>query len=535
MFDFGTSGLLRGSDLVMYDRETQSWWQQFFGEALVGDMVGTTLEILPSSHISWAQFKELYPEGMVLSRNLDSGRAYGETPYTYYEYGSGPISDFWDGGTDARLTSFERVSAVTIGNADVAYPFSVLKEVGVVNDVIGDTPITVFFNEHVLSVNDEEFIADSRQVGSTGVFQANLDGKNLTFMLDNGRISDEETGSIWNIQGLSIGGPLEGIQLSPVSHFDSYWFAWAVHKPDTRIYRSGSVASGTAPGPTLGIPTQTPPPHILQGRIIFSSFRDNSDLEIYVMDADGSNQTRLTNRRGVDRHGSWSPDGKKIAFFSLRDVNSEIYVMNADGSSETNITRTAATEQDPSWSPVGDKIAFTSWRRGEGWEIYVIDADGSNRRRLTFDNDSPDQSPAWSSDGSKIVFASKRDGNWEIYSMDADGSNQTRITNNSGDDTNPAWSPAGRKIAFASKRDRNWEIYVMDADGSNQVRLTAHRSMDRHPVWSPDGGKIAFTSGRGGDKIFKIYVMNADGSNQAAIIQGQTDDQEPDWTFAVAP
>ena len=477
--------------MVMYDRQTQSWWQQFSGEALVGDMVGTTLEIFPSSHISWAQFKELYPKGMVLSRNLESGRPYGTTPYIFYEYDSGPIPDFWEGGTDPRLPSFERVSAVTVGNANVAYPFSVLRDVGVVTDVLGGKAITVFFNEQVLSVNDEEAIVDSRLVGSTGVFEANADGNNLTFTLDNGRITDEETGSIWNIQGLSIGGPLEGTQLTAVSHFDSYWFAWAVHKPDTRIYKSVSAASSTTPGTTPVAPTPTPLPHNLKGRIIFDSFRDNSDLEIYVMDADGSNQTRLTNLRGVDRHGSWSPDGKKIAFYSLRDGNTEIYVMDADGSNQTNITNSTAEEHSPQWSPHGNKITFTSWRREEGWEIYVIDADGSNRKRLTTNDDLPDLDPSWSPDGSKIVFASKRDGNWEIYSMDADGSNQTRVTNNGDDDIDPAWSPDGRKIAF--------------------------------------------TSSRGGDKIFKIYVMNADGSNQAAITHGVADDQQPDWTFAVAP
>ena len=130
----------------------------------------------------------------------------------------------------------------------------------------------------------------------------------------------------------------------------------------------------------------------------------------------------------------------KIVFFSDRDGNAEIYVMNADGSSQTNLTNNpAADDEFPAWSPDGSKIAFTSRRDGNA-EIYVMNADGSSQTRLT-NNPAADYLPAWSPDGSKIAFASSRDGNAEIYVMNADGSSQTRLTNNGALDWSPDWQP----------------------------------------------------------------------------------------------
>ena len=243
VYDFGTSGLLRGSNLVMYDRQTESWWQQFTGEALVGDMIGTTLEFFPSFHIAWAQFKEEYPGGLVLSRDTGYAPPYGTTPYFFRDYGVRSGSVYGTGDTDPRLPAYERVSAATIGGSDVAYPFSVLREQGVVNDVIEGKAIVVFFNQDPLSVQDQEKIEESRQVGATGVFEANVEGKTITFRLENGQIADTETGSLRNVHGRSVSGPLEGTQLKLVTHVDSYWFAWAAFKPYTRVYEPPFIGS----------------------------------------------------------------------------------------------------------------------------------------------------------------------------------------------------------------------------------------------------------------------------------------------------
>ncbi len=182
------------------------------------------------------------------------------------------------------------------------------------------------------------------------------------------------------------------------------------------------------------------------------------------------NSALVISDKAYDTYPSWSPDGTKIAFTSHRDGNWEIYVMDADGSNPTNITNDADWDSVPSWSPDGTQIAFTSNRDGTD-EIYVMDADGSNPTNIT-SNEAYDTYPSWSPDGTKIAFMSLRDGNWEIYVMDADGSGQTRITNNDASDDAPAWSPDGTKIAFVSSRDGNDDIYVMDADGSNQINIT---------------------------------------------------------------
>ena len=210
----------------------------------------------------------------------------------------------------------------------------------------------------------------------------------------------------------------------------------------------------------------------------------------------------------------------QIAFMSQRDGNPEIYVMDTDGGNLRRLTNHPGWDFSPSWSPDGKRIAFVSQRDGHadrvpGWhtsEIYVMDADGGNQLNLT-NNPHDDRSPSWSPDGKRIVFESDRDNdrnhNIEIYVMNADGSNQQRLTNNLTEDTDPAWSPDGERIAFSARReghvvhnlDITYEIYVMDADGGNQQRLTENRNNDWDPSWSPDGKRIAFAADRKGDAV----------------------------------
>ncbi|MCP4135352.1 MAG: DUF5050 domain-containing protein [bacterium] len=206
-----------------------------------------------------------------------------------------------------------------------------------------------------------------------------------------------------------------------------------------------------------------------------------------------------------------------IVFASDRDdrYEYEIYVMNTDGSNQKRLTDTDSNDWYPSWSPDGSQIVFTSKRDGGYGEIYVMNVDGSNPTRLT-DNNVMDRSPSWSPDGSQIAFHSGSFTEFEIYVMDTDGENRTSITNSSGDDSFPCWSPDGSQIAFQSKRDGNYEIYVMNANGSNQTNITNNSDgNDCCPSWSPDGSQIAFQSNR--DGIDEVYVMDADGSNQRNI------------------
>jgi len=272
------------------------------------------------------------------------------------------------------------------------------------------------------------------------------------------------------------------------------------------------------------LPTATVTPAV-EGRIAFASLSDGN-WEIYVMNADGTGQTRLTENSVYDQEPAWSPDGKRIVFWSYRDGNNEIYVMNADGSAPTRLTNHRGTDGAPAWSPDGQRIAFNALRT-ENWEIYVMGADGSDPTNVT-NSPGDDFYPDWSPDGERIVFGTGRDGNMEIYVMRADGSEPVNLTDHPAQDDAPAWSPDGQKIAFATNRDGNLEIYVMDADGTSLTNLTNNPADDSYPTWSRDGKRIAFESKR--DGMYEIYIMNADGSGQTNLTDNHAFDQFPDWS-----
>lgn len=258
------------------------------------------------------------------------------------------------------------------------------------------------------------------------------------------------------------------------------------------------------------------------------AFRSNRDgnWEIYLMDADGTNQINLTQNAADDQLPSWSPDGNQIAFDSNRQKkDNDIFIMNADGSGVRDLTDRREKDTVPAWSPDGTQIAFVSARKGN-WEIFSMSVDGGVAEDLTNDG-AEDFSPAWSPDGRRMLFHSNRDGNFEIYVMNVDGSNVQRLTNNSADDFAPAWSPDGQHVIFQSNRDGDNEIYVMNADGSSVVQLTSNRFDDTNPDWSPDGKEIAFSSNRDGN--VEIYVMNADGSDQRRITNNPANDSSPTW------
>jgi Tol biopolymer transport system component len=309
-----------------------------------------------------------------------------------------------------------------------------------------------------------------------------------------------------------------------------------------------SAWAGTFPGPN--------------GQIAFSSTRDDviNNYEIYVMNSNGSEQTRLTDEPdSFDGDPSWSSDGTRIAFVTDRDAVTDrddddineiffdIYVMNSNGSEQTRLTDNDGFDGHPSWSPDGTKIAFSSdgdsTEESTNFDIYVMNADdGSEQTRLTDEPDADDFQPSWSPDGTKIAFVRDAD----IYVMNADdGSEQTRLTDEpDADDFQPSWSPDGTKIAFTSNRDGNFDIYVMNADdGSEQTRLTDNDGFDGHPSWSPDGTKIAFSSD--GDDVSEeddgnffdeIYVMNADdGSEQTRLTDNDAIDISTDWGTNTLP
>lgn len=232
VLDFGTTGNLRNSDLVMYDRQTRSWWQQFTGEAIVGQLTGTMLEMLPSQIISWSDFKQNYPDSFVLSRDTGHGRDYGRNPYSGYDDVGGspffPVGKYGD-----ELPPVERIVALTLGEVDVAFPFSLLSEVGAANEDYAGQPVAVFWKPGT----NTAFGNTIKDVGSSGAFSREFDGQILTFEASEQGFVDSETGSLWTVTGEAIEGPLSGSQLKRLVSGEHFWFSWSIFKPDTIIWQ----------------------------------------------------------------------------------------------------------------------------------------------------------------------------------------------------------------------------------------------------------------------------------------------------------
>lgn len=274
------------------------------------------------------------------------------------------------------------------------------------------------------------------------------------------------------------------------------------------------------PSPT---PTLDPSASILagNGRILFTSEQDGN-AEIYVINADGTNLTRLTNHWAKDEFPSWSPDSQQIVFISDRDGNPEVYTMNADGTDVTRLTYNNAIEESPAWSPNGTEIVFSrishiTFNFVES--LHIINWDGTNETELK-NSLKAVGFPAWSPDGTKIAFTVGKYDDSSIYVMNKDGTNQIRLTQGS----RPKWSPDGQKIAF----ERDWQIYMMNADGSNVLHFPLTGN-SHYMDWSSDGTYLVFDGyyeGVGSE----IYVIKADGTNLIRLTANSTDDNSPDWS-----
>ena len=240
VLDFGVSGNLRNSDLIMWDRQTESWWQQLTGEGIIGKHAGKQLSFIPAQIVSWTSFKEAHPDGTVLSTDTGLGRTYGQNPYSGYDRINNDPFLFFD-DLDGRLSPKERIAAFTVGGIDAAFPHSILAEERVVNYDFAGEPVVVFFEPGTRSALDSFIFRLSKEIGATGVFAPFSDGQRLTFEFvadrESGTIKDVETGSTWSILGRATDGQLAGEQLERLVHQDHFWFAWAAFKPDTLIYQ----------------------------------------------------------------------------------------------------------------------------------------------------------------------------------------------------------------------------------------------------------------------------------------------------------
>jgi hypothetical protein len=240
LLDFGTSGKLYHSNLVMYDRQTKSLWPQALGQAVMGPLTGTKLELVPVQLVAWSDWLAEHPRGKVLSPDTGERRPYGQNPYEGYDRpDSAPF--LFRGEPDPRLPAKARVVGVQVGTDVVAFPYALLREEAsggwaTVSATVGRRPVVVFWKEGAVSAVDQATISESRRVGSTGVFDPRLDDNTLTFAGTPAGPVDDQTGSTWDIFGRAVSGPLEGRSLDMVLSIESFWFDWAAFHPDTKIH-----------------------------------------------------------------------------------------------------------------------------------------------------------------------------------------------------------------------------------------------------------------------------------------------------------
>ena len=233
----GVSGLLRNSDLVMWDDVTQTLWQQVTGEAIVGRHAGKSLTPLASAIVRWADFRDTHPDGQALSSDQGFGLVYGSNPYEFYSSRSRPYN-FYSGEIDDRFPALERVVGISVNGIDKAYPFSLINKVRVVHDNLAGQELVVFWGaSDTADALDSGLIADAVGIGTGIVYNPFVDGKRLTFVASGDtEFVDNETGTTWSILGKATSGELAGEELELLPHRNEFWFAWQAFFPDAEVW-----------------------------------------------------------------------------------------------------------------------------------------------------------------------------------------------------------------------------------------------------------------------------------------------------------
>ncbi len=238
--DFEVSGMLRHSDMIMADKQTETWWQQLSGKGIVGELYEAELEIIPSMVISVEEFFTRYPKGKILSPNTGTSSEddYGTNPYVGYDNPENtPYKSFYKSDDiNDRLPPMERIISVGENELYKIYPFSKLMEEGVINDNFNNNRFVLFYKSETVSILDQAEIAASKNIGSATVFYAELGGNFLNFEIKDNQIIDKNTKSTWDITGLCIKGKLKGKTLRPMIHGNHFAFAWLSFHPDSMIY-----------------------------------------------------------------------------------------------------------------------------------------------------------------------------------------------------------------------------------------------------------------------------------------------------------
>ena len=330
----------------------------------------------------------------------------------------------------------------------------------------------------------------------------------------------------WCVLAIAI-----GTALSACSADAEELTATSVTDTATASSRTSTAMNTPIPSDTLTpipSPTPTPEPTPLGGggKIAFSSNRDG-DFEIYLMNADGTNQVRLTNQSTHDFSPEFSPNGDMLLFFAADFTSDppsgEFQFLGIDG---THLGTFVAFGWGPSsWSPDGKTIAFATWTGESNTEILKGEIGGTVQ--FLTSNPAMDHAPAWSPDGKTLAFVTHRDGLPKIYLMDASGNNVRRLTESDGVGFEPSWSPDGTKIAFVSGDNVNTQIYIMNSDGTEVTQVTEGPGFNETPNWSPDGTVLVFWSNRSGNS--QIYTIRSDGAELTRLTSNAFTDERPDW------
>ena len=223
VLSFGTSGMLYADNLVMYDRQTESLWPQLTGQASIGVLTGQELVAIPMGVVAWSDFREANPSALVLSQDTGFDRPYGTNPYVGYD------------DPDQRLPIKERVIGISEGTDSVAVVRRSLVGHSPLQVVVGDRDLVVWHKPGQASALDAGTVAGGTDIGTVGVYDPVVDGRQLHFVAAGDGFRDEETGSRWNVLGQAIDGPLQGQELQPYQHLDTFWFAWVTFHPHTDL------------------------------------------------------------------------------------------------------------------------------------------------------------------------------------------------------------------------------------------------------------------------------------------------------------
>jgi hypothetical protein len=238
LLKFGTSGMLRKSNLVMWDEQTESWWQHLTGKGIVGEMAGARLEVFPAQIISLNNFIHFYPDGKVLMPAPAGNEQYNVNPYVKYDSLGTEKPFLFFGDVDPRLPAMEYVIGIEKDSRAKAYPLRTLKTEKVINDKMGNDDIVLFYNPDMVSNLDTRNISQGKHIGSGTAFKATVNGRKLTFeAAADGQFTDRETGSVWNFIGQCVAGQLKGEKLTPETYSLDFAFAYLAFYPQAEVYK----------------------------------------------------------------------------------------------------------------------------------------------------------------------------------------------------------------------------------------------------------------------------------------------------------